>query len=52
MQVDVHTKVGPLEEMDGYVRPALASTEQRLVRSSAGSFEEALAHAQPLAASA
>jgi alkylation response protein AidB-like acyl-CoA dehydrogenase len=52
VQVDVHTKVGPLEEMDGYVRPALASTEQRLVRSSAGSFEEALAHAQPLAASA
>ena len=50
MQVDVHTKLGPLEKGEGYVRPALASTEQRLVRSSVGSFEEALA--QPLAASA
>jgi alkylation response protein AidB-like acyl-CoA dehydrogenase len=55
VQVDVHAKVGPLET-GAYVRPALASTEERLVRSSACSFEEALGQAQlkaqPLAASA
>ncbi len=30
IQVDVHERVGPLEEAEGYVRPAIASTQHRL----------------------
>jgi hypothetical protein len=41
VQVDVHTKVGPLEEMDGYVRPALEGTANRLGVATAANFEAA-----------
>jgi hypothetical protein len=57
VQVDVHAGVGPLEtggtiETGGsYVRPALASTKERL-GAGLGSFEESLEQAQPLAAAA
>lgn len=33
VQVDVHERMGPLEQQEGYVRPALLSTEARLVQS-------------------
>jgi len=44
VQVDVHKELGPLEQ-DGYVRPALASTEQRLMASATASFDAARAAA-------
>ena len=44
VQVDVHAAVGGLEERDGYVRPALVSTAQRLQKGAAN-FEAAVAAA-------
>jgi len=41
VQVDVHQTLGPLEDQQGYTRPALRSTEQRL-QTGAANFEQAL----------
>ena len=45
VQVDVHERMGPLEQQDGYVRPALASTEARLLASASANFDAARAAA-------
>ena len=45
VQVDVHEQMGPLEQQDGYVRPALASTEARLHASATANFDAARATA-------
>jgi len=39
VQVDVHSQIGPLEGQEGYVRPALLSTVERLERAGRLSFE-------------
>lgn len=44
VQVDVSEAVGPLEAQEGYVRPAIASTEERLA-GAAANFEAATARA-------
>lgn len=43
VQVDVHEKLGPLEQQEGYVRPAIESTGVRLMASATASFEGARA---------
>lgn len=45
VQVDVHTALGPLEQQEGYVRPAVASTEERLIASATANFDAARAAA-------
>jgi acyl-CoA dehydrogenase len=41
VQVDVHAKLGPLEQGDGYTRPAILSTQNRL-KGSVADFAEVL----------
>jgi len=41
VQVDVHDQLGPLEQQDGYVRPALQGTADRLGVATAANFEAA-----------
>lgn len=45
VQVDVHMELGPAASLEGSVRPALASTDRRMLLSVAASFEQAHAAA-------
>jgi len=47
VQVDVHKELGPAAAGDGAARPALASTERRLLLSVAASFGQASAEGPP-----